>query len=157
MYCSCRYDWDVSLADLNYQKWRWVELWKEAAVSLYLKVHSIPPPRLPWFFEVNDFRFACNFVKSGLNRLPEMLKRVELCVILSWNSLSHCLHIYLLGIYTCWLCFSLSQENKYKEAVGFYEPIVKKHYDNVSITTKVSFMRNNVEIHLLRLPWKTFC
>lgn len=24
------------------------------------------------------------------------------------------------------------QENKYKEAVGFYEPIVKKHYDNVS-------------------------
>lgn len=26
------------------------------------------------------------------------------------------------------------QENKYKEAVGFYEPIVKKHYDNVSIS-----------------------
>ena len=26
----------------------------------------------------------------------------------------------------------VSQENKYKEAVGFYEPIVKKHYDNVS-------------------------
>ena len=25
------------------------------------------------------------------------------------------------------------QENKYKEATGFYEPIVKKHYDNVSI------------------------
>lgn len=25
------------------------------------------------------------------------------------------------------------QENKYKEAIGFYEPIVKKHYDNVSI------------------------
>lgn len=24
------------------------------------------------------------------------------------------------------------QENKYKEAIGFYEPIVKKHYDNVS-------------------------
>ena len=23
------------------------------------------------------------------------------------------------------------QENKYKEAIGFYEPIVKKHYDNV--------------------------
>ena len=26
------------------------------------------------------------------------------------------------------------KENKYKEAVGFYEPIVKKHYDNVSIS-----------------------
>ncbi len=25
------------------------------------------------------------------------------------------------------------QENKFKEATGFYEPIVKKHYDNVSI------------------------
>lgn len=25
------------------------------------------------------------------------------------------------------------QENKYKEAIGFYEPIVKKHYDNVSV------------------------
>ena len=24
------------------------------------------------------------------------------------------------------------QENKYKEAIGFYEPIVKKNYDNVS-------------------------
>ena len=23
------------------------------------------------------------------------------------------------------------QENKFKEATGFYEPIVKKHYDNV--------------------------
>ncbi|GAA6086716.1 tetratricopeptide repeat protein 30A isoform X1, partial [Tachysurus ichikawai] len=23
------------------------------------------------------------------------------------------------------------QENKYKEAIGFYEPIVKKHYDNI--------------------------
>lgn len=23
------------------------------------------------------------------------------------------------------------QENKYKEAIGFYEPIVKKNYDNV--------------------------
>jgi tetratricopeptide repeat protein 30 len=23
------------------------------------------------------------------------------------------------------------QDNKYKEAIGFYEPIVKKHYDNV--------------------------
>jgi len=27
------------------------------------------------------------------------------------------------------------QENKYKEATGFYEPIVKKNYDNVSIIT----------------------
>ena len=26
---------------------------------------------------------------------------------------------------------SLVQENKYKEAIGFYEPIVKKHYDNI--------------------------
>ena len=25
------------------------------------------------------------------------------------------------------------QENKYKEATGFYEPIVKKNYDNVSL------------------------
>lgn len=25
------------------------------------------------------------------------------------------------------------QDNKYKEAIGFYEPIVKKHYDNVSM------------------------
>ena len=25
------------------------------------------------------------------------------------------------------------QENKYKEATGFYEPIVKKNYDNVSV------------------------
>ena len=32
--------------------------------------------------------------------------------------------------------FSFSQENKYKEAVGFYEPIVKKHYDNVSVSCK---------------------
>ena len=24
------------------------------------------------------------------------------------------------------------QESKFKEATGFYEPIVKKHYDNVS-------------------------
>lgn len=27
------------------------------------------------------------------------------------------------------------QENKFKDAAGFYEPIVKKHYDNVSFTT----------------------
>uniref|UniRef100_A0A672YKY0 Tetratricopeptide repeat protein 30 n=1 Tax=Sphaeramia orbicularis TaxID=375764 RepID=A0A672YKY0_9TELE len=27
----------------------------------------------------------------------------------------------------------LFMQNKYKEAIGFYEPIVKKHYDNVSI------------------------
>ena len=25
------------------------------------------------------------------------------------------------------------QENKFKEATGFYEPIVKKHYENVRI------------------------
>ena len=43
---------------------------------------------------------------------------------------------------------SLSQENKYKEAVGFYEPIVKKHYDNVSVPYKrpqVLFMGNFVK------------
>lgn len=27
----------------------------------------------------------------------------------------------------------LFMQNKYKEAIGFYEPIVKKHYDNVSL------------------------
>ena len=27
------------------------------------------------------------------------------------------------------------QENKFKEATGFYEPTVKKHYDNVSSDT----------------------
>ena len=30
------------------------------------------------------------------------------------------------------------QENKFKEATGFYEPIVKKHYDNV-ITLLVAY------------------
>lgn len=43
---------------------------------------------------------------------------------------------------------SFSQENKYKEAVGFYEPIVKKHYDNVSVPCKqrrVLFMGNFVK------------
>jgi tetratricopeptide (TPR) repeat protein len=33
------------------------------------------------------------------------------------------------------------QENKYKEAAGFYEPIVKKHYDNVTPACCVSFIR----------------
>lgn len=28
----------------------------------------------------------------------------------------------------------LFMQNKYKEAIGFYEPIVKKHYDNVSFS-----------------------
>ena len=28
----------------------------------------------------------------------------------------------------------LFMQNKYKEAIGFYEPIVKKHYDNVSVS-----------------------
>jgi len=40
-----------------------------------------------------------------------------------------------LGIFVLRLSF-FSQENKYKEAVGFYEPIVKKHYDNVSVSCK---------------------
>lgn len=31
------------------------------------------------------------------------------------------------------------QENKYKEAAGFYEPIVKKHYDNVRTTALYNF------------------
>lgn len=45
--------------------------------------------------------------------------------------------IHLLGIRSnINLFFSLLQENKYKEAVGFYEPIVKKHYDNVSVSSK---------------------
>lgn len=37
----------------------------------------------------------------------------------------------------------LFMQNKYKEAIGFYEPIVKKHYDNVSASwLKVTFMQN---------------
>lgn len=30
------------------------------------------------------------------------------------------------------------QENKYKEAAGFYEPIVKKNYDNVSVYDNIA-------------------
>ena len=30
------------------------------------------------------------------------------------------------------------QENKFKEATGFYEPIVKKHYENVREASSVS-------------------
>uniref|UniRef100_A0AAY4CTM9 Tetratricopeptide repeat protein 30 n=1 Tax=Denticeps clupeoides TaxID=299321 RepID=A0AAY4CTM9_9TELE len=32
------------------------------------------------------------------------------------------------------------QENKYKEAIGFYEPIVKKHYDNVSTLSSLQIL-----------------
>ena len=35
------------------------------------------------------------------------------------------------------------QENKYKEATGFYEPIVKKNYDNVSIITTCVELKKN--------------
>lgn len=31
----------------------------------------------------------------------------------------------------------LFMQNKYKEAIGFYEPIVKKHYDNVSALGRI--------------------
>ncbi len=30
----------------------------------------------------------------------------------------------------------LFMQSKYKEAIGFYEPIVKKHYDNVSVSER---------------------
>lgn len=49
----------------------------------------------------------------------------------------------------------LFMQNKYKEAIGFYEPIVKKHYDNVSVSgllvmfrKKINVLRVNM-IHLL--------
>lgn len=32
----------------------------------------------------------------------------------------------------------LFMQNKYKEAIGFYEPIVKKHYDNVRMHTTMT-------------------
>ena len=32
----------------------------------------------------------------------------------------------------------LFMQNKYKEAIGFYEPIVKKHYDNVSASGQLN-------------------
>ena len=32
------------------------------------------------------------------------------------------------------------QESKYKEAAGFYEPIVKKHYENVNIPSLLKFL-----------------
>lgn len=37
------------------------------------------------------------------------------------------------------------QENKYKEAIGFYEPIVKKHYENVSNGVCVERTRTKCE------------
>lgn len=48
----------------------------------------------------------------------------------------------------------LFMQNKYKEAIGFYEPIVKKHYDNVSASRrrftfikKINVWRENI-VHL---------
>ena len=38
------------------------------------------------------------------------------------------------------------QENKFKEAAGFYEPIVKKHYDNVS---QISGSSQIIQIELM--------
>lgn len=35
------------------------------------------------------------------------------------------------------------QENKFKEATGFYEPIVKKNYDNVSTVSECGVKWNN--------------
>lgn len=37
------------------------------------------------------------------------------------------------------------QETKYKEAISFYEPIVKKQYDNVciSLTSRFSMLRQS--------------
>lgn len=43
----------------------------------------------------------------------------------------------------------LFMQNKYKEAIGFYEPIVKKHYDNVS-ASECYFIRIFVWALLLR-------
>ena len=43
------------------------------------------------------------------------------------------------------------QENKYKEAIGFYEPIVKKHYDNVSLQRQYFFTFGIMEIFNRRL------
>ena len=34
------------------------------------------------------------------------------------------------------------QESKFKESISFYEPIVKKQYDNVSILIKIFFWIN---------------
>ena len=43
------------------------------------------------------------------------------------------------------------QENKFKEATGFYEPIVKKHYDNVSLGPCCA--PNNYLTYENPLPW----
>ncbi len=45
----------------------------------------------------------------------------------------------------------LFMQNKYKEAIGFYEPIVKKHYDNVSVAEQIiTFMKNMKSINVKR-------
>jgi len=41
------------------------------------------------------------------------------------------------------------QETKYKEAAGFYEPIVKKHYENVSMSCTLRYTISSA------LPGKT--
>uniref|UniRef100_A0AAX7STA0 Tetratricopeptide repeat protein 30 n=1 Tax=Astatotilapia calliptera TaxID=8154 RepID=A0AAX7STA0_ASTCA len=43
----------------------------------------------------------------------------------------------------------LFMQNKYKEAIGFYEPIVKKHYDNVSAQAKLRHEILNVSAVVL--------
>ncbi len=47
------------------------------------------------------------------------------------------------------------QENKYKEATGFYEPIVKKHFDNVSKLYDVFHLYNrSFQIQLHKSLWR---
>lgn len=36
------------------------------------------------------------------------------------------------------------QENKFKEAAGFYEPIIKKHYNKVENFWKISLLHANI-------------
>jgi tetratricopeptide repeat protein 30 len=43
----------------------------------------------------------------------------------------------------------MQDNNKYKDAIGFYEPIVKKHYDNVTILI-LSFFLNENTIYIFR-------
>ena len=38
------------------------------------------------------------------------------------------------------------QENKFKEATGFYEPIVKKHYENVRMQCCLSLLQFRLSI-----------
>uniref|UniRef100_H0XV18 Tetratricopeptide repeat protein 30 n=1 Tax=Otolemur garnettii TaxID=30611 RepID=H0XV18_OTOGA len=49
---------------------------------------------------------------------------------LTYKFLTPYLYDFLDALITCQHVLFM-QENKYKEAIGFYEPIVKKHYDNI--------------------------